>query len=217
MARPRLRPTCAARSRALNRALGADLLAADRETIGLRDDADLWVNALAFRQLRRLPVASHQSAERCRRCLARLAEAAELYRDLLAGFSLRESPSFDEWQIAPRPRRCAEYVGALEWLARGAAALDQLDQASAAARQVAADPLAEPAHRLLIELYANAGRRSARCASTTSARACSSASWAWRRSPAPPRSTSASALRRPGRPYGRKPDLAGSSRSPGRS
>ena len=34
---------------ALNRALGADLLAADRETIGLRVGADLWVDALAFR------------------------------------------------------------------------------------------------------------------------------------------------------------------------
>jgi len=149
---------------ALNQALGPDVLSADRNAIGLRHSADLWVDLLAFREL--LAVVrehTHDDLDRCQYCRDLLAEATVLYRgDLLAGFSVRESPGFDEWQIAQAETMHQEAAAALQQLAISANAQGALDQAIAAARRwVALDQLNESAHGLLMELYARAGRRSA--------------------------------------------------------
>ncbi len=148
----------------LNQALGAGVLSADRDAIGLRQGADLWVDVLAFRELLAAVRAhAHDDLDRCQHCRDLLAEAAALYRgDLLAGFSVRESPDFDEWQIAQAETLHQEAAAALQQLAISASAQGAIDQSIAAARRwVALDPLNEPAHRLLMELYARAGRRSA--------------------------------------------------------
>jgi len=149
---------------ALNQALGADVLAADRNTISLRPGADLWVDALAFRELLAAYRGhTHDDLDRCEYCRNLLAEAAALYRgDLLAGFSVRESADFDEWQIVQAETLHQEAAAALRQLALSASVQGVLDQSIAAARRwVALDSLNESAHRLLMELYARAGRRSA--------------------------------------------------------
>ena len=61
----------------------------------------------------------HAAADVCHACLAPLAEAAALYRDdFLAGFTLRDSAEFDDWQFTQAESLRAELAEALEKLAR---------------------------------------------------------------------------------------------------
>ncbi len=78
----------------------------------------------------------------------------------LAGFALRDSPSFDEWQ-ALRAVRFDRAVGdLLERLAAARLAADDIAGAlDAARRRVDLDPLDEPGQRQLIELLARTGDR----------------------------------------------------------
>lgn len=105
----------------------------------------------------------HPETEVCPRCLAPLGEAAALYGDdFMAGFGLRDSVAFDDWQYFEAESLRRELAGALEKLARGLAARGEWDGAVEHARRwLALDPLHEPAHRALISLYAWADRRAA--------------------------------------------------------
>lgn len=90
-----------------------------------------------------------------------LEAAAALARGpFLAGFALRDSPAFDDWQVA-RAIRVERTVGdVLERLA--AARLDSGDlggAVEAARRRVELDPLDEPGQRRLIELLGQTGDR----------------------------------------------------------
>ena len=93
----------------------------------------------------------------------RLSEAAKLYRgDLLAGFSLRDSPAFDDWQAAQADALRTAYAEVLSRLTVAAERDDDLPGALGyAKRRLAIDPLHEPAHRELMRLHARAGDRSA--------------------------------------------------------
>ncbi|HEV2093306.1 MAG TPA: AAA family ATPase, partial [Rubrobacter sp.] len=105
----------------------------------------------------------HPEAEVCAECLPPLAEAAALHRDdFMAGFGLRDSVAFDDWQFFQAEGLRRELAGALERLARGLAARGEWEAAIAHARRwLALDPLHEPAHRLLLALYAWSGQRAA--------------------------------------------------------
>lgn len=93
----------------LKKALAGEWLVVDRETIGLDPSADssagsgqaLWLDVDQFRSLLRAwREHDHPESDVCPECLTALAEAVELYRgDFLAGFSLRDSANFDEWQF----------------------------------------------------------------------------------------------------------------------
>ena len=105
----------------------------------------------------------HPEAEVCPLCLPPLSEAVAMHRDdFMAGFGLRDSVAFDDWQFFQAEGLRRELAGALERLARGRAALGEWDAAIDAARRwLALDPLHEPAHRLLLALYAWSDRRAA--------------------------------------------------------
>jgi DNA-binding SARP family transcriptional activator len=92
--------------------------------------------------------------------LPHLREAVSLYRDdFLAGFTLRDSPEFDEWQRFQTEEIRRELTEALERLVRGQSAREDFKRAIPyAKRWLALDPLHEPAHRQLMELYARAGQ-----------------------------------------------------------
>jgi hypothetical protein len=92
-----------------------------------------------------------------------LAEALELYsNDFLSGFSLPESPAFDDWQFFQSEEQRDALASALERLVEGHATLDQYDRDIAYARRwLALDPLHEPVHRWLMQLYAWDGRQGA--------------------------------------------------------
>lgn len=146
----------------LNQAVGEEWIDADRETIGLRRQQGLQVDVETFRE--RLAMAQthdHNEEESCPACLPALAEAVDLYRgDFLAGFTLRDSPTFDEWQFFQAETLRHELAGALQRLVEGHAARHEFRQAIEYARRwIALDPLHEPAHRALMRVYTWAGRR----------------------------------------------------------
>ena len=132
--------------------------------IGTDPVADLWLDVAQFRRLAATGRShSHPKAEVCPACLTALAEAVELYSDhFLAGFSLRDTASFDEWQFFEAEDLKQTLASALERLVEGYVAQGKPEPAiSYARRRLALDPLHEPAHRELMELYAVAGQRSA--------------------------------------------------------
>ena len=93
----------------------------------------------------------------------RLADAVALYRgDFLQGFSLRDSPEFDDWQAEQSDALRADYADALSRLAASAEREGELSAAIGyTKRRLALDPLHEPAHRDLMRLYARSGDRAA--------------------------------------------------------
>lgn len=96
-------------------------------------------------------------------CVSRLTEAVGLYADdFMAGFTLPDSPPFDEWQFF-------EADGLRRAFGRALGRLVDIHQAEGAweraigyaRRRLALDPLEEAVHRRLMELYARAGRQGA--------------------------------------------------------
>jgi predicted ATPase/DNA-binding SARP family transcriptional activator len=105
----------------------------------------------------------HRRLEACRSCIERLTRAIQLYRgDFLAGFSIKDSPDFDEWVALHRERLCLQALDALSSLAayhecrnEDATAIDY------ARRQLELEAWQEEAHRLLMRALARDGNRAA--------------------------------------------------------
>jgi DNA-binding SARP family transcriptional activator len=151
----------------LSKCLPDGLLYADRETIGLAEahgNQPLWLDADLFhRLLDDWKQHGHPRSETCSACLRSLAEAAGLYRgDFLAGFSLRDAPDFDYWQLSQAETFQRELGEALEQLVDGHCAQREFGLASHyVRRRLALDPFHEPAHCQLMSLYAWSGQRQA--------------------------------------------------------
>jgi predicted ATPase/DNA-binding SARP family transcriptional activator len=162
----------------LNRTLGKEWFETDRESAGLRQAPStgsgqrqpestehiLWLDVNAFRQrLAACEAHGHPVQEACPDCLNLLTEAVELYRDdFLSGFTLPDAPAFDDWQRYQTQDLQDELASALERLAEGYGAAGAFEPAIAVARRrLELDPLREAAHRQLMRLYAQAGRRTA--------------------------------------------------------
>jgi len=147
----------------LNKAVGPGWLAADRTTVGFAQTG-FWLDVTRFEELLAgCRDHGHPPDEACPACLDPLAEAARLHRgDFLAGFSLRDSTSFDDWQYFQAERLRRELAGTLERLATAQIGQRRWDDAVDAARRwLALDPLHEPAHRQLMRIYSWSGRRGA--------------------------------------------------------
>jgi DNA-binding SARP family transcriptional activator/tetratricopeptide (TPR) repeat protein len=129
-------------------AIGASLVVS-RQAVRL-DPAAVQVDIIDFERL--LSAGDTDSLER----------AVRLYRDdFLAGFGLRDSPEFDDWQEQTSERFRQRLGAALEQLVRTWVADGDLSRALDHARRwLSLDPLHEPAHQALIRLYAWTGQRS---------------------------------------------------------
>ena len=147
----------------LQEAIGDQIVDSQPETIRLHRTADLWLDCAAFREhaTAGLAVASVHVVAPER--LAHLEAAVELYsEDFLAGFTLPDSPSFDEWQFFVRESLRQLYGQVLEQLVQAYRSQQVWNQAIGYARRwVALDGLHEPAHRILMRLYAWAGQHAA--------------------------------------------------------
>jgi LuxR family maltose regulon positive regulatory protein len=137
---------------------------ADRERVALKHIDRLWIDVLAFHQyLSQLQQHDCVEKEICDNCLAILEKAAGLYRgEFLEGLNLDDAPDFDEWQFFQRDSLRQELATTLQHLSAGYTERKQWEPAIACARRwVALDRLHEPAQRVLIDLYARAGQRTA--------------------------------------------------------
>ena len=135
-----------------------------KEQVRLTDGPELLVDVVRFRALAAVVAAHHPAAQPlCDACLTTLTEAAALYRaDFLAGFTLADTAEFDTWQTLQTETLRLALADVLEKLATNLAGRKEWDPALGHARRwLALDPLHEPAHRLLMQLYARSGDRGA--------------------------------------------------------
>ena len=132
-------------------ALGDGGVRATRDELALHEGAGIQIDVRAF-------LTGLESSE-----VEQVAAAASLWRgDLLAGFTLRDSPAFDEWQSREAQRLRRDLAKASARLVDAYAEADQVDRAlSHAERWLELDLLHEPAHRALMRLHAQRGDRSA--------------------------------------------------------
>ncbi len=134
----------------LRAALGDRWLHVDRSTVSLAaHGAGVWLDLAA---LEAGAAGGDQGA---------LAEAAALARGpFLAGFSLRDSPDFDDWRATRAVTVERRVVEVLEGLVTAAeAGGDPMAAIAAAARLVELDPLDEPARQRLMAALARGGDR----------------------------------------------------------
>lgn len=144
---------------ALRKAVGGAWVSADRDTVSLTDP---WLDTKKFRHLLSgTQEHGHAPAEACHRCLEPLTEAVQLYRDdFLSGFTLPDSPEFDEWQYFTAQSLRRQYSDALRRLVQAHEEGDSYELATEYAyRRLALDSLNESAHRDLMALHARLGDR----------------------------------------------------------
>ncbi|MGB7859475.1 MAG: AAA family ATPase [Acidimicrobiia bacterium] len=103
----------------------------------------------------------HDPADVCGSCIAPLTKATGLYRgDFLQGFSIRDSPEFEDWERTVSESLRLRAGDAFNRLAMArAAAGDYSGAISSVSRWIELDPLHEPAHRLLMLLNGWGGDR----------------------------------------------------------
>jgi len=148
----------------LHQALAEAELDIDRESLGLRSDSSLRVDVHEFqRQLASCLSHGHAAGQLCADCLEPLTAAVALYRgDFMAGFALRDSPPFDDWQYLQQESLRRDMVSALERLAEGYSLEHEFETAIKYTRRwLELDRLHETAHRQLMLLYTWTGNRSA--------------------------------------------------------
>lgn len=147
----------------LNKALGGRL-SVDRETVALAQEPSVWVDAVEFeRRVKACSGHGHPAAGVCSACLPLLSEAVGLYEgEFMAGFSLRDSPAFDDWQFFQSETLKRELAEAHDKLERCYEEAGDFESAITQARRwLALDNIHEPAHRRLMMLYARTGQRAA--------------------------------------------------------
>lgn len=149
---------------ALNNSPIGPWLNAGRETVSLSGETDLWVDVSTFRQLVQ-PAHQHRdtTVAECPDCLDDLRRAVDLYRgDFLAGFTLADSPEFDDWQAFESDSLRQDLALTLQVLQESLRRTGALEEALAYARRwVALDRLNETAQAAVITLLAESGQRSA--------------------------------------------------------
>lgn len=148
----------------LRKALGAEFLDISRESIGLVTGDDVWIDINEFQELMSgCEVIKGQPLSTCPGCLDDLEKAISLYRDnFLAGFTLRDSSEFDEWQFFQTESLRRDLAESLEKLVICSSARGEFEKAIPYARRwLSLDQLNEEAHRLLMKVYAWSGERNA--------------------------------------------------------
>ena len=127
-----------------------------RQTVQFNIASDAWVDVAAFNALLARTDAGRPDA-------ARLEEAVELYAgSFLEGFSIPDSPAFEEWALLERERLQRLFAEALGQLADHYQERGAYDVALRHARRLLAlDPLMEAAHRQVMGCLARSGQRSA--------------------------------------------------------
>jgi predicted ATPase/DNA-binding SARP family transcriptional activator len=132
-------------------------LLAGPDEIQFNRQSDYWLDVEAWSDLwaqaQRHP---HRRLDACLACIARLGQAAGLYRgDFLAGLNVSGSLALDEWLLIEREGRQRRACAALHALASAHLALGQPQAACGYARRLLhMDPWDETAQRLLLRALA---------------------------------------------------------------
>ena len=144
----------------LKRDLGDGWLAVNRQTIGLEADAIISVDVVVCQHLlEECNTHGHGSSEVCEECVPLLNQVVEHHQgEFMAGFSLPDSSAFDDWQAYQTAMYRRQLANVLFRLSQYHRTSGEVASAIAyAKRWLDLDPLHEPAHRRLMEVYAGAG------------------------------------------------------------
>ena len=137
---------------ALRKSIGEEWVETRGDSVALLRADGLELDVERFREL----VAGDSSIERLNEAVTLLSGG------FLEGFALRDSPDFDDWQIAEAGALERELTAVLQRLVDGLVARGEYAQAVPHARRwLELDPLNESAHRQLIRMYAWSGDRAA--------------------------------------------------------
>jgi predicted ATPase/DNA-binding SARP family transcriptional activator len=137
------------------RAAGGDaeppFLLITRDTLQCNTASDFWLDVTAFADLT------------ARSDLSSLEKAVGLYRgSFLEGFSVGDSPTFEEWTLFTQERLARQMSSALHRLSAKHEQRGNYEQAQSCAwRQLELDPWDEAAHQRLMRVLALGGQRSA--------------------------------------------------------
>ena len=157
---------------ALTTSLGQGYIRVAHELISMASGPTIWADVIEFSGLvakaGNCPHPVQMDGRQdylaiCPACRPWLEDAVKLYNsDFLAGFSLRDSPAFDEWQFFTGEELRRDLGSALKTLAYCSSLEADHENAVAYARRwVGLDLLQEDAHRMLMRCYALAGHRNA--------------------------------------------------------
>jgi DNA-binding SARP family transcriptional activator/predicted ATPase len=127
-----------------------------RQAVQFNSASDAWIDVVAFTDLL-------QAKGLSQRTIRQLEQAVELYQgDFLEGFSVGDSPAFEEWLLLNRERLRRLVVEALHRLAECHEQYGEYERGLQHAwRQVELEPWDEAAHQQLMRLLALSGQRSA--------------------------------------------------------
>ena len=145
----------------LHQLLGEGWVETNGQTVSLVISQELWVDVAHFQA--KLAQAGKMRGQELPAARPHLSAAVDVYRgDFLAGFTLRDSPAFDEWQQAQAGALRCKFSEALELLVEAdRVQANYADAIVHAKRWLALDTLNEAAHRKLMQLYEHAGQRAA--------------------------------------------------------
>ena len=143
----------------IQKTLGPGWLVADRETIGLHADANVWVDVHRFEAL----LSESQAQSDVSHRIPLLTECVKLYRHhFLTGFNLKNAPTFDAWSMTKADELLHKLTTALTLLTEDYCLLGDGEAAIQSARRlVTFDPLNEFAHRQLMQVYVQVGQHNA--------------------------------------------------------
>jgi predicted ATPase/DNA-binding SARP family transcriptional activator len=142
----------------LNQLLGEGVVLAERDSVELNPQAELWLDVAEFRRT----LTQARSAPASRQSI--LLQAVELYQaDFLSNFRLKDAPDFDEWQFLEAENLRRDLAAALQSLVDlDLADGGEPDRAIMLARRwLALDSFDEAAQRALMRAYAQAGQTAA--------------------------------------------------------
>jgi len=144
----------------LRQRLGKNILPGIRKQVVLDDSSNVWIDVKEFQAAADTGLAGdlpqHEGIQFLERAVA-------LYQgDFLAGFTLKDSQVFDEWQLLETEGLRHKYSRVLEMLVQYHSTHGFYDQAlDYALRQVHFDQLNEAAHRNVMRAYTQTGQRAA--------------------------------------------------------
>jgi len=143
----------------VQQAIGEGWIDADREQIRLNEKADIWLDTTHFKSLLGQSYVQQDIPLR----ISLLADSAKLYRNqFLTGFSLKDAYPFNEWAYIESEDLRLKLVTVLTMISEDYCSLNEAEKAIPYARRlITLNPLNESAHRLLMDIYIQAGQHSA--------------------------------------------------------
>ena len=148
--------------RGLKKHLSNHWLDIHRHEVEIMYNPTLWVDVLEFHQYLDQTNRHDHAITPCDQCMPLLLAAIDLYRDdFLRGFTLSDSPAFDEWQAFQTDLLREKLIESLKQVIWYYNSYRDLTQAiDYTLRWVASSPWSETAHCELIRLYALNHQRS---------------------------------------------------------